>query len=89
MWQVNLDELTYQIFSGLRGWTISVRRKVFAPIHKRRLTTEPGPDVAPYHSRQVVVLGPQDWARWLNPNVPATDVLGPAPAGTLAVAQVR
>lgn len=53
------------------------------------LTTEPGPDVAPYHSRQVVVLGPKDWGRWLDPNVPAADVLGPAPAGTLAVEQVR
>ena len=53
------------------------------------LTTEPGPDVAPYHNRQVVVLGPQDWARWLNPEVPAADVLGPAPVGTLAVQQVR
>src|SRR3954452_14129077 len=29
------------------------------------LTTEPGPDVRPYHSRQVVVLPPQDWASWL------------------------
>ena len=53
------------------------------------LTTAPGPDVAPYHVRQVVVLGPHDWARWLNPDVPASDVLGPAPAGTLAVEQVR
>jgi putative SOS response-associated peptidase YedK len=53
------------------------------------LTTEPGPDVAPYHNRQVVVLGPQDWARWLNSDIPAADVLGPAPAGTLAVTQVR
>lgn len=53
------------------------------------LTTAPGPDVAPYHDRQVVVLGPQDWARWLNPDIPAADVLGPAPAGTLAVEQVR
>lgn len=53
------------------------------------LTTDPGPDVAPYHNRQVVVLGPQDWARWLNPEVPAADVLGPAPTGTLAVTQVR
>lgn len=53
------------------------------------LTTEPGPDVSPYHNRQVVVLGPQDWARWLNPEIPAADVLAPAPGGTLAVAQVR
>jgi putative SOS response-associated peptidase YedK len=25
------------------------------------LTTEPGPDVAPYHGRQVVVLPSADW----------------------------
>lgn len=53
------------------------------------LTAEPGPDVAPYHNRQVVVLAPQDWARWLDTNVPAEDVLGPAPANTLEVRQVR
>lgn len=36
MRQVDLDELTYQIFSGLRTWTASVRSRVFAPIAKRR-----------------------------------------------------
>lgn len=36
MRQVDLDELTYQIFSGLRSWTPSVRTRVFAPAHKRR-----------------------------------------------------
>lgn len=36
MRQVDLDELTYQIFSGLRSWTPSVRMRVFAPVHKRR-----------------------------------------------------
>jgi putative SOS response-associated peptidase YedK len=25
------------------------------------LTTEPGPDVAPIHNRQVVVLRPENW----------------------------
>lgn len=53
------------------------------------LTTSPGPDIAPYHNRQVVVLGRKDWARWLNPAVPAGEVLQPALAGTLAVTQVR
>lgn len=53
------------------------------------LTTEPGPDVAPYHSRQVVVLGRDDWMRWLDPAVPAADILRPAPAGSLHVEQVR
>ena len=35
MRQVDLDELTYQIFSGLRCWTVSTRRRIFAPIAKR------------------------------------------------------
>ena len=29
------------------------------------LTTEPGPDVAPYHNRQVAVLPSADWQAWL------------------------
>ena len=53
------------------------------------LTTEPGPDIAPYHNRQVVVLGRREWSRWLDPQVPAAEVLRPSPAGTLNVEQVR
>jgi hypothetical protein len=34
--QVDLDELTFQLFSGLRAWTWSVRKRVFAPLAKRR-----------------------------------------------------
>ena len=52
------------------------------------LTTEPGPDVAPYHGRQIVVLGRNDWGRWLDPTVPAREVLRPRPAGSLDVTQV-
>jgi putative SOS response-associated peptidase YedK len=51
------------------------------------LTTKPGPDIAPYHDRQVVLLEPGNWAAWLGQggeNVP----LGPAPAGTLTVEQI-
>src|SRR6478736_9531909 len=29
------------------------------------LTTEPGPDVAPYHNRQVALLAPAHWKEWL------------------------
>ena len=36
MRQVDLDELTYQLFAGLRSWTPSVRKRVFAPVAKRR-----------------------------------------------------
>jgi hypothetical protein len=30
------------------------------------LTTAPGPDVVPYHDRQVAVLPPADWLAWIN-----------------------
>ena len=50
------------------------------------LTVEPGPDVAPYHSRQIVVIERRDWARWLDPNVPARDLLKPSPADSFVIA---
>jgi putative SOS response-associated peptidase YedK len=49
------------------------------------LTTEPGPDVAPYHNRPVALLLRSEWRSWLNPEVPAKDLVGPAPAGKLRV----
>jgi putative SOS response-associated peptidase YedK len=49
------------------------------------LTTEPGPDVAPYHNRQVAVLAPADWKAWLDHQIPEQDLLKPLPAGTLSV----
>jgi len=52
------------------------------------LTTEPGPDVAPYHSRQIVVLERRDWGRWLDPRVPAGEVLKPLPAGSFRIEPV-
>jgi putative SOS response-associated peptidase YedK len=52
------------------------------------LTTEPGEDVRPYHNRQVVVLPPSEFGRWLDPSVPATEVLKPLPSGSLDVAQI-
>ena len=53
------------------------------------LTTEPGPDVAPYHARQVVVLDRADYAGWLDGSTPSRDLCRPARRGTLAVEQVR
>lgn len=49
------------------------------------LTTEPGEDIAPYHRRQIVALAPADWARWLDPAVPAAGCLRPLPKGSLIV----
>lgn len=52
------------------------------------LTTEPGADVAPYHNRQIVVLPPADWARWLDPTVYAKALLKPLPPGSVNVKQI-
>jgi putative SOS response-associated peptidase YedK len=53
------------------------------------LTTEPGPDVAPIHNRQMVVLERSDWHAWLNLERPESELLRPLPPGSLTVEQVR
>ena len=53
------------------------------------LTTEPGPDVAPIHNRQMVVLERADWRAWLDLTRPESELLQPLPSGTLTVEQVR
>jgi putative SOS response-associated peptidase YedK len=52
------------------------------------LTSEPGGDVAPYHSRQIIVLDRSDWSRWLDPAVPGREILKPLPAGSFDIEQV-
>lgn len=53
------------------------------------LTTEPGPDVAPIHNRQMVVLDRADWLAWLDLARPEPELLRPLPVGALSVEQVR
>jgi putative SOS response-associated peptidase YedK len=53
------------------------------------LTCEPGPDVAPYHNRSIVVLPPAECARWLEPATAERDMLKPLPAGSFEVEQVN
>ncbi len=53
------------------------------------LTTEPGPDIAPIHNRQVCVLRPEQWAAWLFLTQPEEELLRPLPAGSLVVEVVR
>jgi putative SOS response-associated peptidase YedK len=53
------------------------------------LTTEPGPDIAAYHNRQVVVLPPRDWRSWLELSKPEKQLLLPLPEGSLKVETVR
>jgi putative SOS response-associated peptidase YedK len=52
------------------------------------LTMAPGPDIAPYHDRQIVILEREAWAAWLDPSVPAKSLIKPIPAGSLQVEQV-
>jgi putative SOS response-associated peptidase YedK len=52
------------------------------------LTTAPGGDIGSYHSRQIVVLPPSDFARWLDPATPARDVLKPLPGGSFDIQQI-
>jgi len=53
------------------------------------LTTAPGPDVAPIHDRQMVIIRRSDWRAWLDLTRPESDLLQPLPAGSLQVEQVR
>ncbi|HEX8471969.1 MAG TPA: SOS response-associated peptidase family protein [Brevundimonas sp.] len=49
------------------------------------LTSEPGPDIAPYHDRAVVIAPPKRWADWLAGDVFPADMIQPAPSGTVIV----
>lgn len=50
------------------------------------LTMPPGPDVAPLHSRQIVILPPEQWPAWLDGTARSADLFQPLPEGTLSVA---
>lgn len=50
------------------------------------LTCDPGPDIAPIHDRQPVVLERVDWTKWLG-GAPAGDLLVASPEGTWTVAE--
>ena len=49
------------------------------------LTAEPGPDVAPYHRRQIVLLHPDRWNDWLDPTTASGELLRPSDEGYLQV----
>jgi putative SOS response-associated peptidase YedK len=52
------------------------------------LTCAPGPDVAPYHGRQVVLMPRGDWQAWLAGEGAASELIAPAPQGSLNVSKV-
>ncbi len=49
------------------------------------LTVPPGPDIAPYHNRQIALLSPPHWSGWLDGSVSSKELLRPAEAGVLSV----
>ena len=51
------------------------------------LTCDPGPDIAPFHDRQPVILGPADWREWLTSGGDVSHLLAPLPAGQIKVEQ--
>jgi putative SOS response-associated peptidase YedK len=50
------------------------------------LTVPPGPDILPYHDRQVALLDPEQWRSWLDGSARSIELLAPAPAGGLSAA---
>jgi putative SOS response-associated peptidase YedK len=53
------------------------------------LTTPPGPDIAPYHDRQIVTFAPERGMDWLTLAKPEDELLRPLTAGGLTVRTVR
>ena len=53
------------------------------------LTTEPGPDMEPYHDRQICVLPPDAGIHWLRLDKPEAALLKPPRKGTLEVRTLR
>jgi putative SOS response-associated peptidase YedK len=52
------------------------------------LTMQPGPDIGPYHDRQIVILPRAQWAQWLDTSAPQP-AFATLPAGSLQVVQIR
>lgn len=52
------------------------------------LTTDPGPDLAGIHQRQVALLERDQWIDWLDPDIPAAQVLERLPVAGLVREQV-
>ena len=77
-WQFTWPEHEWFGIAGL------IRRDPAAGEAFTLLTCPPGPDIEPYHNRQIAVLSPGDCLRWLD-GATEEELLAPLPAGTLAV----
>jgi putative SOS response-associated peptidase YedK len=79
-----LDDAPFLAIAGIWRETTTGAPPAFA-----MLTTSPGPDVEPYHSRQIVVLPPEDWAAWIYLTKPEKQLLRSLPKGSLKVETIR
>ncbi len=80
-WLFTLDDHRWFCIAGI--WRTTDQGEAFT-----MLTADAGPDVAPYHHRQIIPLPRGRWADWLNPDVPAEEVLQILPQGSLKAAQL-
>lgn len=78
-WRFSRTDGDWFCFAGFIGGAGEDRRFTL-------LTTSPGPDIAPIHDRQPVVVERAGWAGWLR-GAPAEGLLVPSPAGTWSVAE--
>jgi len=53
------------------------------------ITCAAGPDCAPYHNRQPVILQRDSWGAWLDLTADVSALLKPSPAGDIHVELVR
>jgi hypothetical protein len=53
------------------------------------LTAEPGPDMKPYHDRQICVLRPEEGLHWLTLSRPESELLQSPSQGTFKVTTLR
>jgi len=49
------------------------------------LTAGPGPDVAPFHGRQIVLIPRTSWRPWMDHSEPSSNLLVPTGSGFLSV----
>ena len=85
MWRFTRRDAEWFCFPGLwdRAQTADGEIESFT-----LLTCAAGPDMAPYHDRQPVLLDPQDWGRWLDLTADVAPLLQPSPAGALTIERV-
>ncbi len=81
-WLFTMADHSWFCIAGI--WRESLIGEAFS-----MLTMDAGPDVAPYHHRQIIPLTRDQWADWLDPSAPAAHMLRWLPQGNLPVTQVH